>query len=565
MDGLSQKSPSGQLVGSYLADTDWEELDSKQLTSEEWHAIYTNAFAINLADEGLRSPDYYHDKSQCISFHEDAWPAEIGIYKAQTLKRGYIEPEDLIGRLNELKPSENFTLHKYPHRQMEWDKSPVSKTPGIIKPTEPEWFFYQIYGVLRFERQLGFKVTERIRQEMQSYWDKVCDIDLTPIPRLKLLEHISHSASGTVFPRYLVKGLYKLWKSVNDRGNEYYDQEYEKAKDERSKVTQHWQAQNPDCALADHPLSIYRTWPSELMARLDTVDQEAMRCGSRRYVADLIETEKKMQKLVLFWNECGLITGTRTPPSPPWPDPKAKLRNLNWPAYLRQRLNAIHKEFGFSKEGTKRRIIELARWKEAVINTEVDPCTSEIPLSPSLDVQLDIAWQSYGNIFDREDVEDEMIAKLGKWRKSNMLKVAADRTRNETNFAAFNQQSSLGQADEGTRTNEDAESQCAMESPPIAKDKIHKATPSLSRSDVIALGEASRFLRTPFRKRLRHRMSCARPTIDGTTWSERLRPRPALENASPQSLKAQWKRAERLGALSSAKARDRLKNRNRNF
>ena len=81
-----------------------EELDSVEMTPEQKHAIYMRAFAGNLRTEGLRSPRYYQDKSQCLSF-DNVSPAEMGYLKARKLKRGYVDPEELIGRLCELKPS----------------------------------------------------------------------------------------------------------------------------------------------------------------------------------------------------------------------------------------------------------------------------------------------------------------------------------------------------------------------------------------------------------------------------------------------------------------------------
>lgn len=259
-----------------------------------------HAFAWSLAVKGLRSPNYYRDKSPCISFHEDAWPAEIGIYKAKILKWGYIEPEELIRRFSELKPSDNFTLRKYRHRKMEWDNSPTPQTPIAVRPHEADWFLNQLYSLLPLQRKLGHAAIECYRRKMQSYWDRLCDIKLTPLPRLELLEHISHSASGTVFPRYLVKGLYELRNDANNRGDQYYDEEYEKVKTQRSEVIQRWEDEHPDSVLANDPLSIYRTWPAELMAQLNALDQEAMRCGSRRYIADLLKTETEMRKLVSF-------------------------------------------------------------------------------------------------------------------------------------------------------------------------------------------------------------------------------------------------------------------------
>ncbi|MCJ1347613.1 hypothetical protein MMC31_005841 [Peltigera leucophlebia] len=343
---------------------------------------------------------------------------------------------------------------------------------------------------------------------MQGYWDRLCDIELTPLPRLELLEHISHSASGTVFPRYLVKGLYELRNDANNRGDQYYDEEYEKVKTQRSEVIQRWEDEQPDSVLANDPLSIYRTWPAELMAQLNALDQEAMRCGSRRYIADLLKTETEMRKLVSFWRDCELITGTRTPPSPQWPDPKAKLRGLHWPDHLMEKLQAIDKEFGFSSDaGERRRTIELARWKEAVLNPDSDPCISEMPLSSPLQARLDIAWQGYESFVDLKDVEDEMIAVISQWRKSDQsnrcaerphtpqlsCEIGADGTTNKTILAPSYQRSSSSEV-EDIETNGEAELQGVAQPPFIATVKTDKSIPNLSRSDSIALKEASRFV-----------------------------------------------------------------------
>ncbi|KAL9030609.1 MAG: hypothetical protein Q9196_001290 [Gyalolechia fulgens] len=483
-----------------------EDMDAKDLDPEERQAIYSRVFAMSLAEHGLRSPDYYRDKSQCISFDETAWPAEIALYKAQMLRRGYIEPEELTRRLNKLKPSDNFTLRKYRHRQMEWESHQYREPPTLYRRLGPS----------------------------------------------------GHSASGTLFPRYLVKGLHELRERANKRGSKYYDQEYEKAKVKRSDAIQRWQDENPDSVLAKDTLLIYRTWPAELMAQLSALDQEAMRCGSRRYMADSLETEKEMQKLVSFWRDCGLITGIRTPLSPQWPDPKAKLRGLHWPDYLMQRREAIHKEFGFSDEGTRKETIEFARWKEAVLNTDCDPLTSEMPLSDSLLNELDIAWQGYENFLDQEDVEDEMIAKIGQWRKSKLANPSSDRTHlshlnsgtgaeemtDKTRSDAPHQESSSHEI-ERTTANQECIIQRVAQPPSIATVKIYRSIPGLSRSDSMALEEAAHFLQERSRKGRRPRNPRARLTADDTTWSGRLRPKRGPENVSRQQVRRQRKPSER--------------------
>ncbi|KAL9118126.1 MAG: hypothetical protein Q9187_005331 [Circinaria calcarea] len=534
-------------------------MESVDMTAEERHALYMKVFARTLQDDGLRSPEYYRDKSQCISFQENASPVEVALYKAQILRRGYIEPEKLIERLEKLKPSDNFTLRKYPHRVMYWDKSPIPESPDLVKPPEADWFSDQWYDISRLRRQLGEHVVVNYTRKAYDYWKKICDIDLTPLPDLHLLKHINHSASGTLFPRYLVKGLHELREHADLKGDRYYEEEYQKVKVKRSDVIQNWQDENPGSILADNPLSIYRTWPAELMAQLNILDQEAMRCGSRRYMAELLETEKEMQKLVSFWRECRLITGIRTPPSPQWPDPKAKVRGLCWPDYLSERLEAIRKEFGIStNESLKRQLIEFARWKEAVLNTDSDPATSEIPLSNSLLNELDTAWQGYETIFDREDVEDEMIAKINQWRKSKRAntssgrphpsqldsEISTEEMKNKTGPDAPHQQSSSQEGGE-IAANQESMTQVVAQSPSTAAAKIYKNIRGLSRSDSIALQEATHSLQARPQKGRRPRGLRPMLTADKTTWSGRLRPKPGPKSASCQQVNAQRNPAER--------------------
>ena len=46
---------------------------------------------------------------------------------------------------------------------------------------------------------------------------------------LRFLTDIGHSPGGTLFPRYLVKGLRSLRDEADDKVEEYYDEEYKKA------------------------------------------------------------------------------------------------------------------------------------------------------------------------------------------------------------------------------------------------------------------------------------------------------------------------------------------------
>lgn len=407
-------------VEPHIAYEDMEDPENEETTSQRKHAIFMRAFAGNLKAEGLRSPQYYHDKSQCLSFHESASPAEMGYLKARSLKYGYVEPEELIDRLRKLKPTGNFTLRKYRHRLMEWGKSPIIEIPQVSSPPDSEWFLVQVSGIVSTRRQIGYDASEIYRLEAQDHWNKLRNVERIPLPDLHLLKDMGRSPSGTLFPRYLVKGLHELRETADRKGRKYYIEEYEKAKDERKELIHQWRKRNPNSVLADDPLSIYRTWPLELMDQLDTADKRAIQRSWARYMADLRETEKQMQVLVTFWRNCGLVTGQRTPPSPPWPDPKAKLRGLLRPQYVKDRLEALSMEYQRHKdwnEYKKNRFIELTRWKEAVLNASSEPSASDTPFPQSLMDELGLVWQGYDN-FEPEETEDEMIMKIAQWRKS---------------------------------------------------------------------------------------------------------------------------------------------------
>ncbi|MCJ1249583.1 hypothetical protein MMC30_006809 [Trapelia coarctata] len=392
------------------------ELDHKGRTPAERHALFMTGFRNILQHEGLRSPAYYHDKSQYVSF-QDCSPAERGIIKAERLKWGYIEPEDLAKRLRQLKPSKNFTLRKFRHPHMSWDKSPTPKTPPIKDFPAPDWVYYQDSGIYDLESRLGEPLTKAYRHEARKYWDKVADIELAPVPDISLLEHITHSPSGTLFPRYLVKALRELSDSVHKKGLFGYYDDLDEAKSRREETIRQWREEHPDIILVDDALSIYRTWPRDLMDRLDGIDQEALREGRQRYMDELKKAGQKMEEIVASWRNCGLITGIRTPPSPQWPDPKAKLRGRYKPQYVRDRREKIQVEFGSTDEGQKRSAFVSARWKEAVLNSDSDPLISEMPLTESLLKEFDVIWSGWKSFIDTDDVEEEIIDMLGRRRR----------------------------------------------------------------------------------------------------------------------------------------------------
>lgn len=99
-----------------------------------------------------------------------------------------------------------------------------------------------------------------------------------------------------------------------------------------------------------------------------------------------------MQALVTFWRDCGLVTGKRTPPSLWYSDPKAKAGRLPQPQYLKERLDAIKAEFGCDTDKVeKSRMIEISRWKEAIISSDFEPTDTPLP-PPPLD-ELNIVCQ----------------------------------------------------------------------------------------------------------------------------------------------------------------------------
>ncbi|MCJ1356471.1 MAG: hypothetical protein MMC33_006466 [Icmadophila ericetorum] len=489
------------------------QLDHKGRTPAERHALFMTGFTNILQHEGLRSPGYYHDKSQCISF-QDCSPAEMGIIKAERLKWGYIEPKELAKRLRQLKPSHNFTLKKYRPPQILWDKSPIPKTPGIEDIPDADWFSEQEYGIRDLKRRLGESLTKAYLDEVQNL-------------------------SGTLFPRYLVKALWELLDFTHKRGLQHYHDKEDRAKRKMEEAIHQWQEEHPGEILADDAISIYRTWPAELMARLDEVDREAIREGRRLYMADLEKTGKKMQELVAFWRNCGLVTGTRTPPSLQWPDSTAKLRELLWPDYVFERSMAISAEFGnYSNECMKRTMILMALWKETVLHAHFDLMTSELcinersllrnriglmgmvwledekrwrtmqpsekqkheviwkgwesselPLTQSLLQKSEVVWQGWESFIDDKYVEDEMIDVLSRWRRAEKYEPCS-----------------------GTSSLQELDRRVDM---PCSRP---------SRSNIRALIDGLRFLRKHPSNKRRPR-DCNGLTMNSTTWLGRLRPR----------------------------------------
>lgn len=193
--------------------------DGSRLTPEQRQALFKSYWATHLKMIGLRTPQYYVQyyggKSQCLSVSETAWPGTVTYLEAEKLKRGFIEPEDLIDRLSELKPSDNFELRKFRHPRMEWKSATPLEEEGLeIEANWPTWLYDQLYAVSAMETQLGRKSAARYhqqirksavqhRQEIKDRWDAFeSGVELTPFPDLHLLRDMgavraAHSSLGT--------------------------------------------------------------------------------------------------------------------------------------------------------------------------------------------------------------------------------------------------------------------------------------------------------------------------------------------------------------------------------
>jgi hypothetical protein len=316
------KEPSEEmLVEQALALGKQFDYDGSVLTPEQRRALLKIYFAMHLKLDGLRSPQYYEDKSQCLSVAETAWPGVVAMLKADRLKRGYIEPEDLIERLRKLKPSDNFELRKFCHSRMEWKSPTPLEEEGLeIGPCWPSWVMDQLYAVSDKEKRMGRKSAARYHQQIrksavqhrQEIWDRWAafesGVELAPLPDLYLLRDMGRSPGGTLFPWYLVKGLMTLREDANNQGGKLYNEEYDSARVKREEAISRWRERNPDSILPDDPRSIYRTWPADLMDELDELDREVIRCGRKKHVALFREAEKLLLKSGEAFEEAGRHT-----------------------------------------------------------------------------------------------------------------------------------------------------------------------------------------------------------------------------------------------------------------
>ena len=410
--------------------------DGSRLTPEQRRALF-KYWSMHLEMFGLRSPQHYGHKSQCLSVSETAWPGAASLVEAERLKRGYIEPNDLINRLHKLKPSDDFELRKYCHPYMSWVRpTPLDEEGFEVLPPPPEWLYRYLGKVTVMERKMALKSAsgdhqkikdwaDQHRQEMTDRWNAVqFGPDQTPLPDLHLLKDIGRSPKGTLFSWYLVKGLMTLRDQATKTGNASYRKEFHIAETTREAI-QRWSQRNPDVILADNAISICKTWPPDLMDELGEIDREAFRCGDRKYMAILLEAEKKMQELVTFWTNCGLVTGHRTSPQCWWQDIKAMTKWLPKPEGLQKRLDAIKKDLGYSTdERDKLQFIEMSRWIESTTNSDLEPAQLDIPVPQRLLFELYTVWRE-SHLLDRDKTEEKMINKIRQWR------MAKDRQRVE--------------------------------------------------------------------------------------------------------------------------------------
>ena len=284
------------------------------MSPEHSHALFMKTFAAILKATGLRSPQYYQDKSQCTSF-ADIKPVDRACVKAANLKSGYIEPTDLIERLRKLKPSDNFELREYDHPYMSWIRSPLChEYPPDHKEHPPLWVFRK---QCELSRLLGEGPARPFEDWLEEHWKKIeLSLNRTPLPDLHLLKNIGSSPNGTLYPRYLVLGLHSLRDLVEKKVVRIYHHNVKDAEEKRRAAILDWDRRHQNAKLDHNLIYMFRTWPSDLMDTLDEIDRQTARSGRRTYIDLLVEAEKQMQKLVKFWGDCGLITGQRTPPPP---------------------------------------------------------------------------------------------------------------------------------------------------------------------------------------------------------------------------------------------------------
>lgn len=241
-----------------------------------------------------------------------------------------------------------------------------------------------------------------------------------------------------------------------------------------------------------------------------------------------------MQELVAFWRDCGAITGQKTPPlswwlSSWWIPPSSK-EPLLWPSRLKERLDAIRAEFG-SSHGTKPRLIEICRWKEAIVNSGSEPAPSDTPFPQSLLDELDVVWQG---LYAFAEKEDKMFEAISRWRKAKDEKRAEPQISLEAGLEEPVQEARSSRSSEQGPASQPNTSDSAIvleELPQLHKDRP-RGTRRTSRTNTTLTDE-----RTIWRDRLRPRTKSTMAN-ERTNWRDRLRPRPGIIDASRNPTKA---------------------------
>lgn len=98
-----------------------------------------------------------------------------------------------------------------------------------------------------------------------------------PVPDLHLLKNAGSSPNGTLYPRYLVHGLFSLRERAHEKAERTFDENCTIAEEKREAAISNWKERHPDVKLNHHPFSIFRTRPSKLMDELDEIDRDLVR------------------------------------------------------------------------------------------------------------------------------------------------------------------------------------------------------------------------------------------------------------------------------------------------
>ena len=80
------------------------------------------------------------------------------------------------------------------------------------------------------------------------------------------------SPHGILYPRDLINGLYTLRDHTHEKVEIIYDENATKADEKREATILSWKKKHLDVESNYHPISIFRTWPLDLMDELDKIN-----------------------------------------------------------------------------------------------------------------------------------------------------------------------------------------------------------------------------------------------------------------------------------------------------